>query len=320
MSWKDLENPLFIFERGDQFAKFHLDFTAKHPPRELFHYTADEALIPILNSQLLYATERTCLNDGQEFTWGFNSFRNLLKEKASNAFSHDFIDNVLTAIDGKVDDDLRHFIVSLSAKPDLLSQWRAYAANGKGFAIGLNCQTLRDRSGFGEFVLRDIDLQRMPKQHCFCYQLLPVIYDKEAQQQSIVEFLNAANAFWNSLEDSNDQTMQKFFRMVVQHRVKELLISFKNPAFSEECEWRLVATVHKNSEKIHYRNGRFGITPYLKLNVSPRSILPAAKLDISSLWVGPNSPARTNRRGLDMLLASKGIQADLSFSDNEYRG
>jgi hypothetical protein len=108
--------------------------------------------------------------------------------------------------------------------------------------------------------------------------------------------------------------------MVVQHRVKELLISFKNPAFREECEWRLVATVHKNSEKINYRNGRFGITPYLKLNVSPRSILPTSRLDISSIWVGPNSPAKTNRRGLEMLMASKGMQVDLLFSENEYRG
>jgi hypothetical protein len=140
MSWKDFENPLFIFEPGDQFAKFHLDFTAKRPPKELFHYTTDEALIPILDSQLFYATERTCLNGGQEFTWGFNSFRNLLKEKAPKAFAHDFIDSVLTAIEGKTGDDLRHFIVSLSAKPDLLSQWRAYAANGKGYALGLNCK------------------------------------------------------------------------------------------------------------------------------------------------------------------------------------
>jgi len=317
--WKDIENPLFLFEYGDKFAKFHFDFATKCPPKELFHYTSDAALLAILDSQCMLATERTYLNDCEEFEWGFNSFQEHLNSGSGQSYSEDFVNQVKTALNEKPNDTLRHFIVSLSANPNLLSQWIAYAENGKGVAIGLNGNTLRDRSGFGEHIVRDIDLANMPKDFCFCYHLLPVIYEQRAQKETVVEFLAAANTFWMQCEERNHPDVQTFFRPVFQHRVKELLISFKNPAFKEESEWRIVTTIHKDSKKILYRNGRFGITPYVKLNLSPRSILPNRKLDLTSLRVGPDSVANRNRRGLEMLLASKNIDIDLTFSGNGYR-
>ena len=48
---------------------------------------------------------------------------------------------------------MRIFVPSLSANSDLIGQWRAYAADGEGFAVGLEGKVLRDRSGFGEHTL-----------------------------------------------------------------------------------------------------------------------------------------------------------------------
>ena len=107
--------------------------------------------------------------------------------------------------------------------------------------------------------------------------------------------------------------------LVFRYRAKELLISFKNPGYKEECEWRIVATVHKKSEKIHYRNGRFGITPYVKLNLSRRDDLPSFNLPLTALWVGPNSPTKKNTRGVEMLLESKGVEVELLYSNTDYR-
>ena len=267
----------------------------------------------------MFATERKYLNDSEEFEWGFDAFQEHLISGGGPSYSEDFVTQVKTALSEKPNDNLRHFIFSLSANPNLLSQWIAYAEDGRGFAIGLNANTLRDRSGFGEHVLRDIDLANMPKEFCYCYHLLPVIYEQRAQKETMVEFLAAANSFWMQCEERNHPDVQTFFRLVFQHRVKELLISFKNPAFKEESEWRIVATIHKDGKNILFRNGRFGITPYVKLNLSPRYILPSRKLDLTSLRVGPNSAANKNRRGLEMLLASKNIDIGLTFSGMGYR-
>ena len=136
----------------------------------------------------------------------------------------------------------------------------------------------------------------------------------------MARFLEAAHTFWMSFENRrDDSSSQQLFRLLFNHRAKELLISFKNPGYKEECEWRVVATVHRKSEKIQYRSGRFGITPYIRLNLSRRADLPAFKLPITKLWVGPNSPAKLNSRGLSMLCESRELGTALYFSEIEYR-
>jgi hypothetical protein len=146
-----------------------------------------------------------------------------------------------------------------------------------------------------------------------------VIYEKSKQQEVLDGFLDAAHAFWMGIEDQRDKASQQVFRMLFQHRLKELLISLKNPGYKEECEWRIVATAHKKSGKIKYRNGRFGITPYVTVNLSRRDELPRFSLPITKIWAGPNSPTKRNSRGVEMLCESRGLQVSLLFSEIEYR-
>lgn len=318
MNWKTIDNPLFVFEQNDAFAKFHFSFATKCPPAQLFHYTSSDSLLAIINSQCMLATERSCLNDPQEFQWGLDAFQEHLNSERSKRFPADVIEQARIALAEKAQDDLRLFVLSLSANPDLLSQWRAYATEGTGFAVGLDGGVLRDRAGFGEYVLRNIDPNRLPKDCVFSYHLLPVVYERHLQQEMLDGFLDAASVFWKS-KDRHDQASQKVFRLLFQHRANELLISLKNPGYKEEREWRMVATVHKNSETIQYRNGRFGITPYVRFNLSRRDDLPEFRLPITTLWAGPNSPAKRNARGINMLLESKGLGIALLFSEIEYR-
>jgi hypothetical protein len=318
MSWKTIDNPLFVFERNDTFAKFHLDLATKSPPAELFHYTSGDSFLAIINSQCMLATERSYLNDPQEFEWGFGAIRARLSSTRSKYFAH-FLEQSQTALSEKAQDDLRLFVLSLSANPDLLSQWRAYAGEGTGFAVGLDGAALRDRAGFGETVLRDIDLDKLPNDFVYCYHLLPVVYERSQQEEVLDGFLDAAHAFWARIEDQQHHESQYVFRKLFQHRAKELLISLKNPGYKEECEWRIVATTHKSSKKIQYRNGRFGITPYVTLNLSRRADLPQFSLPVTTLWAGPNSPAKHNKRGLEMLCENKGLKVPLLFSKTEYR-
>lgn len=121
----------------------------------------------------------------------------------------------------------------------MLSQWRAYAENGAGFAIGLD-----------PFVL-----QAMP------VTLLEVCYDRQLQAERIadgVDYLRelhqligqpepalAASLTEEQLQD--DETglpallRAQIDRFALAVRFLTLdLVAFKNPAFSEESEVRLV--------------------------------------------------------------------------------
>ncbi|MEN3940569.1 DUF2971 domain-containing protein [Prosthecobacter sp. SYSU 5D2] len=318
MTWRTIENPLFLICQNDQFAKYHFEFAMKDPPDELYHYTSGESLLAIINSQCLLATERTFLNDPKEFQWGLGVFEEYLNA-SKKKYSSGFLEQISYSLADKIQDDLRIFVVSLSARPDLLSQWRAYAANGTGVSIGFDGSILRDRSGFGEYVMRDLDPDKMPPDFVLCYHLLPVVYETKDQHKLLKIFIDAAHTFWMALEDQTDPDSLTLFRFMCRYRAKELLIAFKSATYKEESEWRLVATVHKTSSKINYRYGQFGVTPYVKLNISRREELPGLKLPITKVYVGPKSSIKNNTLGVEMLLASNGIQAPLIFSNINYR-
>jgi hypothetical protein len=213
MTWQTIDNPLFAFERGDLFAKFHFEFTTKMPPDELFHYTTNDSFIAILGSGCMFATERMFFNDPQEFTWGYEQLNTTLGCKECAGYETAFIDQVRSALVDKQNDDLRLFVLSLSANPDLLSQWKAYADNGRGICFGMRGDTLRERSGFGEFVLNGINLDTMPAGFCYRYHLLPVIYEHSEQRAILIAFLAAASEYWRFLKTKGDVKLKSYFAL-----------------------------------------------------------------------------------------------------------
>lgn len=317
MTWRTIENPLFVFEQNDLFADFHLAFASKQPPNQLFHYTTSFSFLDIINSQCMFATERSYLNDPQEFNWGVGVFRDLLDAFENSQYPKKFIQGIRKALEGKAIEDMRLFILSLSANPDLLSQWRAYSDNGRGFSIGFNGISLRDRAGFSEQVLQNIDLENYLDDFVYSYHLLPVIYSSDDQNNLIQDFVRVAFTYWQSIEDIDEPHSYHLFLMMCAYRAKELLISFKSPAYSEEQEWRIVATVHKNNWKIKYRESKYGITPYVKLNLTIRESFPKLILPITEINVGPNSPSKQNKLGIKMFCDKMGIP--VSYSNIDYR-
>lgn len=309
-----MENPLLLFDKNDPFAKFHFEYLTSAPPPKLYHYTSGESLIEIIETQCLYATERSYLNDPEEFHWGLSALRESFSSNVGNKYFAKYIKQMNIALDRLDKDSLPMFVLSLSANPDLLSQWRAYADNGKGVAIGLDGKVLRDRAGFDEFIWQGDSLDAMPKNLCFSYHLLPIIYDKESRRRTLRKFLDAAYLHWQSLNKilGLKSDVPKLFKSFFQLRVRELLLSFKNPGYKEECEWRIIATPTSINEKIKYRYSSLGVTPFVRLNLAPKNELPNLRLPISKIRIGPNSPAKNNSLGIEMLCKSRNILREYS--------
>ena len=100
--------------------------STKDMPDVIYHYTSNEALLKILGSKSLRLSARHHLNDSMEG----EQFFSVIKTRDSKSD------------EGRVA-AIRHalnlfevFVACFSASGDLLSQWRGYAGNGSGVAIG----------------------------------------------------------------------------------------------------------------------------------------------------------------------------------------
>jgi hypothetical protein len=302
------ESPLLSLGAGDPLAEYHLKLSNKNPPPVLYHYTSEAGFLAIMGSQCLHGTERTYLNDESEWTWGYDIFKKILNDnlKKRSSIAYDIISQVLN---GKESDGKSLFVVSLSERIDIMSQWERYANDLNGYAIGLDAYSLRMRAGFDENLY--LDQTGFDSDYCYIYHLLPVIYTLEYQERVCRDFLDAAIAW---LDWNKDSDKEHILSLLINHRLPELLISLKNPQWALEAEWRLVRTERKISNKIKFRHGYYGITPYVQFNVTSKPRLPDLQLSITELWVGGNSNYVANPRAVDLLLKTKDIAVNPQIS------
>ena len=114
-------------------------------PDEIFyHYCSLETLRLICESKTLRFSDINMMNDYSENIWGYRIF-----EKAATYWLHAALPADLRGMDKAFFDDVdkifartqfsQHpLLFSLSRAPDVLSQWRAYAEDGCGVAIGFS--------------------------------------------------------------------------------------------------------------------------------------------------------------------------------------
>src|SRR5437762_10901587 len=117
---------------------------AQAPPPLLFHYTQRAALLGILSTKTLYASSARYLNDAQELSTAILLARAVLAERGAPTPDvekvHSLFRNFLA---GAEQMDACVFSMSNDGG-DVLSQWRAYAQPGDGYAIGFDGPALAD--------------------------------------------------------------------------------------------------------------------------------------------------------------------------------
>ncbi len=125
--------------------EFLASLEATLPPPILYHYTNDVGLRGILESGKLWLTDILSLNDPSELSHGLQLAVSILKERAENGpaesriFANDFQEVIRL---GNIQRSGNYFISCFSALGDDLGQWRAYADNGRGYALGFDAQAL----------------------------------------------------------------------------------------------------------------------------------------------------------------------------------
>jgi hypothetical protein len=227
--------------------------------RILCHYTDWNALYGIVEKAELWASDWRMLNDSREYHYS----RAMLDEALGNAAPSPMLANLRRALAtieaGAADGAESIFVVSFSQVRDDLPQWRSYAADGKGVAIG--CR-FSDLTGLG-VALRTVD------------------YNEATQRREL-----AAKV---------DELLSARQSKTVRWRAQELVrtcMSHKHPGFSAEHEHRLVSAITKN---VTFRPTGNAIVPTRLVPLRRADGTPTAPPAIAEIVLGPAVSRRRSR-------------------------
>lgn len=250
----------------------------------IYHYTDAGALINIIRNNTLWASHILHLNDPNEY---------LLPDRIAR--------EIATEI-GHSMSDIYHrglpHVVCFSKKSDDLNQFRSYANDGKGYAVGFDSQELIKALGLDSSVLQEI------------------IYGEDEIKNFLRERLLADKTQWDAklqtekekLEKEGSQTSTSGFPVLIRpFPTSEVgIYSCKSKYYQEESEVRIIIPPSEISTSliVKYRSRSYKIIPYIEL----KSDQP---LPIKEIIIGPGHENSTR----DITIAA--IQ-DLCF-DTQHR-
>lgn len=196
----------------------------KPRPSLLYHYCPIEAFKSIINNGCMRLSDATHMNDSFEGKMLEHIVeRHNLRSGTPGGACHSYHDYKLFK--------KTFFIACFSECGDLLSQWRAYADDGRGVSIGFNINDLPMPTG--------LTFNNVFHRKSVC-TVDRVVYSEEAQVESLQwafkhidlwtrrALYNPSIYFHDAMIDTGRDCFAYISRV------------FKHPGFSEEHEWRIV--------------------------------------------------------------------------------
>ena len=185
-----------------------------------------------------------------------------------------------------------------------MSQWRAYSGREQGFSLGFDTEALKNglsaETNIGYSVRQceydeenqNADIENLASTHLRDFLDKWKIYCAERRDPSLSFAENLENN-WNYIGKPILDMYTKFitFGAFLKHR-----------GFSEEKEWRF-AFATKRKEDCSFREGRFGLTPYLPIGLK----LCVCPSPLRRVVVGPGPHKREWVETVKLLLAKKGF-------------
>lgn len=281
----------------------------------LYHYCDAYALESIIRNNEIWLSPFVYSNDTNEGRACREALRKLAAETNLSSAS---LDGFFSFVEAS-GEALGCYGLSLSERGDVLSQWRGYAADGAGFAIGFDDKKL---DALPAVYTRDPDeVPSGPE-----LKLHKVEYDPEASVERLRSLFNSLRghieARYEGAHGPHDEVPIGCPKRTAAHyaiistllRDTGTLFSIKGPAFEEEHEWRLSAAVLANAPVFKYRVSRGMLVPYIPYALPN---LKSGMNPISEVVIGPRNP--TNKRVVEMLLRQHGLDVKVRHSIATYR-
>jgi len=289
---------------AEQCRKWDLSHTVTCP---LYHFTDARGLEGIFRCGAMWVTHYRYLNDPTEFKFGIDKISQFVQacESQFDGFGKLFCYKVGDLLSfERLSPHFQFFIASFCRQNDDLGLWRAYGANGSGYAIG--------------FAPKVFTLAEQPLQGNFHQFILPVDYSRNDDEYCFSVIHKAAQTAEDAIGSCKDKaTIEIFLDMLAKDLLARQLIlqslSYKHGAYSNEQEVRLIIGAHNEyfDKRIQTRTRMNEIVPFVS---QPMPVLMPGT--ISEITLGPCT-GELSENSLRLFLHSINIEHDILIRRSE---
>ncbi len=213
----------------------------------IYHYCSLDTFAEVIKNKTIRLSDLDKTNDYMEKRWGIDLLQEALKkELVSNSIFMNLLEdywysddahNHLEQLNNSISYYLDHqtLIACFSLEKDILSQWRAYGQDGEGMAIGFNYDYLkRLLKGHSKISIDKVIYKKSKQENLIRNKLfLPAVnYMRDMFRQVVVRCSDDFNKFFVEEFDCFCETLYTY--------TEQVFTFFKNPAFEEEKEVRIV--------------------------------------------------------------------------------
>ncbi|BDT65949.1 hypothetical protein os1_01000 [Comamonadaceae bacterium OS-1] len=312
------------------------DVSDEYP--ELVHYTSASGLTGILNSQAIWATHASFLNDTEEIKLFFNRRLSRIIEDEFRKTGRSNDEELIQGAAAQFTESIRKvtlafnqpYVFSMCAPKDawtsrngLLSQWRGYGKDG-AYAIIFDSKMLKE--------LIDQEVAAFHYQHM---QWGDVHYYDESlgtdRHEVAPEILTAETELRAGISafkhNPTSDVMESTYTAITS-----LSCFHKHRGFEEEKEIRIIAIpAHQSIKNINASESRPAKdsktfirdgcpVPYIELFSNLSGITTKGRLPIKRIIVGPHRNKLQRKEAVEIILDGLGIEAEVDVSETPYIG
>lgn len=191
-------------------------FETTYEPKDsdvLYHYCSADTFNSICTNKTIRLCDIFSMNDSMEMHWGYSVWIKVARDLISD-YGFEFIDHIDRIIS---ESGTKCLVLAscFSLEGDVLSQWRAYSNDATGYCLGFSAQDLLE-----------LDVK-----------VLKVEYDEDEQYNQLKKVVQTLYSVEQEM-DSEDRYSKDFVNACIN--IAFDLAAYKNPAFREEKEVRLV--------------------------------------------------------------------------------
>jgi hypothetical protein len=263
-----------------------------------YHYTNQSGLEGILRDGGLRANHRLGMNDPGEFRYAKDLIYKELMRLGRSETPRTVAESLTTYTRKYLDTHLQNttevssaYCACLTASPDDTHQWETYAANGQGFAIGIDLL---------QFLTTQIPAVLQHRAYVICG---PVTYAQEKQRGLVGRLVKAAICDLQSFASTRTRTPGHLTAL----RDRATLIDFiKAPSYSRERELRLIMDRNDgtfNAPNLQYYERNNQRIPYVFVDLRNPT---TGRLPLAEIMVGPSGSFSEREAYLSRLLKELG--------------
>lgn len=248
----------------------------------LYHYCSTQTFHSIVQSRAIWLSSLTLSNDSMEGKLVARAIARIAERDGLDRDAIERLEKAVTFLEGMFDG----LGFCLSEEGDLLSQWRGYAADASGVAIGFSRPYLlslaasnrgSDKPGFSldqvEYSPNGHEIQVEPT-----YSKMRKLLEAGAFKLISRTVLDTRSAEELEAEEKKIDKASRDILLTVLELFPKLFF-LKAPAFEEEREWRLVSILVQDlADDCLYRAIADRVIPYRKYELAENDISPVIEV------------------------------------------